>query len=229
MTFALPCRGNIALIVLVLLAGASIHVMQNWQTLRGYIVPDVELLAVAQAGGGDTVDPLVIAAVPTLDELVITRARPLFTPSRKPYVPPAKPKPPARNKNIVIEQAQAPLVRRYDFRLSAIWVIDGVPVALMRDPKTGADVRLKEDEAILDWMVREITDSTVTLVNGEEEDVVELRQFSADSGPTTTPARPARTTAAARPAATPERVRRPRRALQGPRRTNRNRQLRNAQ
>jgi hypothetical protein len=101
-------------------------------------------------------------ALPPLDALPQTRARPLFTPSRRPPVSavPAPAPPPA-----AVVQAPAPSPTRPADQLVLTGIVSGqdTRVAVLRDAQTSEIHRAQRGEKVIGWSVVEIEPRSVLL------------------------------------------------------------------
>jgi hypothetical protein len=230
-------RGRAALVVLLALIATVAYGAANIDKVREMLVaPIVDVQPVdsaPQTAPSEQVldeEVSVRTPVPTLATLTETVSRPVFAATRRAFVPPK----PVQRATPVKKPTPATLtVRRYDFQLTAILIVDDTPIALIRHPKTNTVLKLKEGDVALEWTVRTIMADSVVLANGTETQTIALREFSSStSDPTRPPPRrsntagvattnpsasttpPANTTT---PATTNPRVVRPKRPLRGPR------------
>ena len=205
-------RGYAAIVVLIALAGVSVYVTEHWQQLIATAVPRPPITIPMGSAAPSTLNAFSVKPVPALKDLSVTRTRPLFSATRKPFVPPLPPT------TVAVPKTTAAPAKRYAFALSAVIITDTVPLALVLNPATGATERLRVGDTILGWAVAEIAADSMTLTQSEERETIALRNFDAQPKPQTraTPSIISNTTAQVD--TINKRIRRPRRQLQGPRR-----------
>lgn len=97
--------------------------------------------------GGNVLD------LPPVEELVATRERPLFAPSRRPAPVAAAPRPAGK--------ALPPIQMPYE--LTGIVSSDEVRLALLHDKTTSEDVKVAPGEVAGDWEVESVADKFVIL------------------------------------------------------------------
>jgi len=146
-----PANGPLAWRVLFVLAAAGAAAAQLALPLRLPVsgpvsaAPSVAPLPVAKAERPAALYPAIAA-------------HPLFSPSRRPYVPPPPPPSPATAES-------SPL---HDYLLLGTVVEGNTRIALLRSPGSHATIRAVPGQTIAGWKLREITPDAVEFENGEE-------------------------------------------------------------
>lgn len=141
--------------------------------------PQVDTVPVVAAPQLPEMPHFEIARLETLSE---TTTRPLFMAGRRPPAPPPPPpvveRPVPAPKPPPAPPPRAPQVGK--FLLSAVVITDsGRREAIIRNPKTGKDDRVREGGVIAEWTVREIREDGVTLGWRTQTQDVALRTFAA--------------------------------------------------
>jgi type II secretory pathway component PulC len=136
----------------------------NKQALAGLFAMLALLPCAARAQTPPSQAPVRSFALPPLEELRATRERPLFSPSRQPYIETAAPE------ASLVEASPDSL----PFELTGVVLGSGTAIAILRNRDTQETVQLRRGEAVEAWSIEEIAPRHVVLRQEDRQVRLEL-------------------------------------------------------